>query len=82
MQLDIPKLDKGQAGLALALLLQTAGVLLWAGGAAARLADLEVRIERQGGVAERLARLEAQSEETRAALVRIEDKLDRRGGGR
>ncbi len=58
---------------------QTGGTLLWAGGAAQRIAELEQRVDRQAGVAERLARLEAEAEGERAALGRIEAKLD---GGR
>lgn len=60
-----------------ALALQTAGALVWAGGAAARIAVLETRAEEQGQVAERLARLEEQSKATRAAVERIEMRLER-----
>lgn len=60
-----------------ALALQTAGALVWAGGAAARIAVLEDRADEQGRVAERLARLEEQSEATRAAVERIELRLER-----
>ena len=57
--------------------LQAAGALLWAGQAAARIDELQSRIEAQAPVAERLARLEEQAASTRAALDRIEAKLDR-----
>lgn len=60
-----------------ALAVQTAGALVWAGGAAARIATLEGRIDEQGQVAERLARLEEQSKATRAAVERIERRLER-----
>jgi len=60
-----------------ALALQTAGALVWAGGAAARIAVLEDRIGEQRQVAERLARLEEQSKATRAAVERIEMRLER-----
>ena len=60
-----------------ALALQTAGALVWAGGAAARIAVLETRADAQGQVAERLARLEEQSKATRAAVERIELRLER-----
>lgn len=60
-----------------ALALQTAGALVWAGGAAARIAVLEDRADEQGRVAERLARLEEQSKATRAAVERIELRLER-----
>jgi len=59
------------------VLLQAAGALLWAGQAAARIDELQTRIEAQAPVAERLARLEEQAAATRAALDRIEAKLDR-----
>lgn len=60
-----------------ALALQTAGALVWAGGAAARIAVLEERIGEQRQVAERLARLEEQSKATRAAVERIGMRLER-----
>lgn len=62
-----------------AVALQAAGALLWAGQAAARIDELQSRIEAQAPVAERLARLEEQAVATRAALERIEAKLDREG---
>ncbi len=61
-----------------ALLVQTGGALLWAGGAAERIAAIERRLDRQVGVAERRARLEAQADATRADLARIEALLDAR----
>ena len=61
-----------------AIVVQTAGALVWAGGAAARIGALESRMERQGSVAERLARLEAQGEAMRAALARIEQRMEGR----
>ncbi len=60
----------------LALIIQTGAALLWAGGAAERIAAVERRMERQSGVNERLARLEAQADANRASLQRIEAKLD------
>ena len=60
-----------------AFLVQTGGALLWAGGAAERIAAIERRLDRQSGVNERLARLEAQADASRASLQRIEAKLDR-----
>ena len=62
-----------------ALIVQTVGGLVWAGGAAARIATLEERVGEQRLVAERLARLEEQSAATRAAVERIEQRLERRG---
>lgn len=58
-----------------ALAIQTAGALVWAGGAAARIAALEARVEQQSAVTERLARLEEQATATRAAIERIEARL-------
>ena len=62
-----------------ALLVQTIGALLWAGGAAARIETLEERVGEQRLVSERLARLEEQGVATRAAVERIERRLE---GGR
>jgi len=59
-----------------ALAVQTAGALVWAGGAAARIGSLEDRVDEQAQVAERLARLEEQSKATRAAVERIEIRLE------
>lgn len=61
-----------------ALMVQTIGGLVWAGGAAARIATLEDRVGEQRLVAERLARLEGQGEATRAAVDRIERRLEAR----
>lgn len=71
------RLDR-QVTLALifAMAVQTAGAMVWAGRAAERLGQLERRIGRQDDVGERLARLEEQIALTRAAVSRIEDKLD------
>mgnify|MGYP001806297791 FL=1 len=62
-----------------ALAVQTVSGLVWAGGAAARIATLEERVGEQRLVAERLARLEEQSRATRAAVERIEERLEGRG---
>lgn len=64
--------------LVVALAIQTAGALIWTGRAGARIEALEQRIESQASVAERLARLEEQSLANRAALERIEQKLEDR----
>lgn len=55
---------------------QTLGGLVWAGGAAARIAALEERVGEQRLVVERLARLEAQGEAVRASVARIERRLE------
>ena len=70
------QLKKAPAALIAALLVQTVGGLVWAGGAAARIATLEQRVGEQRLVAERLARLDAQGEATRAAVERIEQRLE------
>ncbi|QYF86034.1 hypothetical protein [Brevundimonas sp. PAMC22021] len=61
-----------------ALIVQTAAGLIWAGGAAARIGALEARMGEQRLVAERLVRLEEQGVATRAAVERIEQRLERR----
>ena len=62
--------------LVIAVVVQTIGGLVWAGGAAARIATLETRVGEQRLVAERLARLEEQGVATRAAVERIEIRLE------
>jgi type VI protein secretion system component VasK len=62
--------------LVLTIVLQTAGGLIWAGRAAARLDQVEQRLALQQPVAERLARLEVRADEANAALERIERRLD------
>lgn len=62
--------------LILALFLETAGGLIWAGKAAARLDVVERAVATQPEVAERLARLEEQVADARRTLGRIERRLD------
>lgn len=62
--------------LILALFLETAGGLIWAGRAAARLDVVERAVATQPEVAERLARLEEQVSDARRSLARIEARLD------
>lgn len=69
-------LRKMATAMAAALAIQTIGGLVWAGGAAARIATLEDRVGEQRLVAERLARLEEQGLATRAAVERVERKLE------
>ncbi|WP_421863779.1 hypothetical protein [Parvibaculum sp.] len=59
----------------LAILMQSAAALLWAGAANERLAGLEARTERIGELVERTARLEEQAKAANAALGRIEERL-------
>ncbi|MEO1015278.1 MAG: hypothetical protein AAFX08_08855 [Pseudomonadota bacterium] len=63
-----------------ALFVQTGLALIWAGGAAERLAALERKADGTSVVIERTARLEAQMDAVRASLIRIEAKLDRDDG--
>jgi hypothetical protein len=72
------RVRKVPVALITALVVQTLGGLVWAGGAAARIATLEERVGEQRLVAERLARLEAQGEATRATVDRIERRLEER----
>lgn len=62
--------------LVVTIFLETAGALIWAGRAAARLDEVEQRLALQQPVAERLARLEVRADDARAALERIERRLD------
>lgn len=70
---DIRKMP---AAVIAALAVQTVCGLVWAGGAAARIGTLEERLGEQRLVAERLARLEEQSQATRAAVERVERRLE------
>ncbi len=69
---------RAPTALLIALTVQTVGGLVWAGGAAARIGTLEERVGEQRLVSERLARLEEQSVATRAAVERIETRLEGR----
>jgi hypothetical protein len=64
--------------LMLALFLETAGSLIWAGRAAARLEEVEHTLAAQSEVHVRLARLEEQIADSRRSLARIEQRLDQR----
>ena len=67
---------KVTAALALAVVVESAGVLIWAGAASERLKEVEIRVAAQSLMAERMARLEVRQEEAAAQLGRIERKLD------
>jgi hypothetical protein len=66
------------AALLSALAVQTISALIWAGGASARLDEIEARMQTQAPVAERLARLETQMTLAQKSLDRIERRLDRK----
>jgi type VI protein secretion system component VasK len=63
-------------GVILAVVVQSAGVLLWAGAAAERVSTLEEQVREGRPVAERLARVEAELGAMRTQLDRIERKLE------
>lgn len=65
------------AAVLVAVAIQAAAALLWAGKASARIDEMQRRLEAQAPVAERLARLEAQAEASRQSLIRIEARLER-----
>lgn len=62
--------------LVFAVLLQTAGALLWAGAAEARIVMLEEKMREGRLVAERLARLEERATIAQGSLERIEKRLN------
>lgn len=62
-------------GVVVAIALQTAGALIWAGATGERIRHLEYRVEAMGPLNERLARVEEHAAHTRAALERIERRL-------
>jgi len=63
------------AAVALALLIQVASTLLWAGAAAERIDVLEQQMADTRPVLERLARMEARLDAVQAQLNRIEAKV-------
>ncbi len=62
--------------LILALIVESAGVFMWAGATAERLDELEARVSSQAVMVERLARVEVQLEQANAQLKRIAQKVD------
>jgi hypothetical protein len=65
-------------GVIFALVMQTGGALIWAGGAGERLNRLEAEAELYESASERLARLEVQIQQAQDTLGRIERRLDAR----
>ncbi|MEL6506340.1 MAG: hypothetical protein AAGL18_12480 [Pseudomonadota bacterium] len=59
-----------------AVLVQSALALVWAGSAAERLSQLEQRMDARNQLMERTARLEEQVLTMRTTLDRIEQKID------
>ena len=71
------KVDRRLAlGVIFAVLVQTAGALMWTGAAAQRLEVLERDVAEQRGAAERLVRVETELAAMRAQLDRIDRKID------
>jgi hypothetical protein len=60
----------------LAVILESSGVLIWAGAASERLKEMEVRVAAQAGLSDRLARVEVRLELVAAQLERIADRLE------
>ncbi len=69
------------SALVFAVILETAGALLWAGGAAQRLTMLEDRVEAARPISERLARVETTLTLMQDQLRRIEEQVQDDGGG-
>lgn len=61
-----------------AVMMESAGVLIWAGAASERLKEVELRVAAQAAMAERLARVEAHLQLQTAQLGRIEAKVEGR----
>jgi hypothetical protein len=81
MDLDpstLKKSPEGHVSLAviIAIALQSAAALLWAGAAAERINQLEQKTANQSEVSERLTRLEEQVTQARLSLNRIEERLN------
>ena len=68
---------KVSLALLLAIIVESAGGLLWAGATIERIDVLERQSEQTEPVRERLARVEAQLEAMQAQLARIEAKVER-----
>ncbi len=78
--LDKPAELRVTVAIGAAVIVQTGLGLIWAGAASERLAQLERRADDNTQIIERTARLEEQVRFVSATLVRIEEKIDARGG--
>ncbi len=67
---------KVTAGVIVAVGMQAAAALMWAGAATQRLDAVETTVAAGGDVSERLARVEVRLESVSAQLARIERKLE------
>lgn len=59
-----------------AVVVETAGALIWGGRAAARLDEVERRVAAEGAFSERLARIETELDDVRRTLDRIDRALE------
>lgn len=75
--IDRPTEIRVTVAIGAALLLQSALVLIWAGAASERLAQLERRSDATAAMIERTARLEEQVRFISGSVTRIEAKIDR-----
>ncbi len=64
------------AGVILALIVESAGVFVWAGATGERLRNVEIRVGAQRQMAKRLARVEVKLDLAAAQFLRIERKLE------
>lgn len=64
----------------LAVVLESAGVLIWVGSTSEKLKEVEARIAAQADMADRLTRVEVHLELAGQQLNRIERKLDKTEG--
>jgi hypothetical protein len=64
----------------LAVVLESAGVLMWVGATSEKLKEVEVRVAAQADMADRLTRVEVHLELAGRQLNRIEKKLDKTDG--
>ena len=66
--------------LVFAIVVETAGALIWSGRAAARLDEVERRVVAEGAFSERLARIETELDDVRRTLDRIDRALEAERG--
>jgi hypothetical protein len=64
----------------LAVVLESAGVLMWVGATSEKLKEVEARVAAQADMADRLTRVEVHLELAAQQLSRIEKKLDETDG--
>jgi hypothetical protein len=67
------------AAFVLAVLVQSGGALMWAGGAAERINTIETELALRRSVMDRMVRVEVELKLAREQLDRIERKVEARG---